>query len=218
MFNSKIVALAIFGLGLVLSFLTVSAQSLPEQYAQLSAEQRFQYDVLTQKLKPKLEPLEASLIKLAQDRNQSASQRVQALQGIETRLETWVSGSLTKYILMQSLRSTLDAQLEALLKQMPIRTPYHDTQIKTQFNVAAAQPYAYGARNLPLVRGDFVRGALKSGDTVMIYFKQGGPVRTSILEDVTNPGANQFAFLLADPIESNRFRGNAVLLVPGVPE
>lgn len=202
--------LIIFGL----LFSVAMAQSLPQQYADLSTEKRQQYDVLSQKLKPALLPLENSVRALAANDQVTASKRLQALNKIEAQLAAWVGESVLKYTLMLPLRLTIEAQLESLATSLPLRIPYNDSQIKAQFNVSGAQPYAYGAGNLTLIRGTTQRGYLAKDDKVMLYFKQGGPVLTTIQEVLTNPGDREEAFLLGHDIEISRFVGGSALFIP----
>lgn len=199
---------------LSLLFSVVMAQSLPQQYASLTPEKRQQYDVLSQKLKPALLPLEQSVRVLAANNQVSASKRMQALNKVETQLKTWVGESVLKYTLMLSLRSTIGAQLESLATSLPLRIPYNDSQIKAQFNVSGAQPYAYGQGYLTLVRGKTMRGYLSKNDKVILYFKQGGPVITTIQEVLTAPGDSEEAFLLGHDVEIARFIGGSALFIP----
>ena len=199
---------------LSLLFSGAFAQSLPQQYANLTAEKRVQYDTLAQKLKPSLEPIETSVRALAANSKVSASRRLQSLNKIETQLNNWVGDSVLKYTLMLPLRSTIGAQTESLATSLPLRIPYNDNQIKTQFNVSGAQPYAYDEGYLTLIRGITERGYLNKDDKVILYFNQGGPVITSIQEVVTNPGDREEAFLLADNIEIKRFVGGSALFIP----
>jgi hypothetical protein len=173
-----------------------------------------QYDVLALKLKPTLKPLEVSVLSIAKDTKFSTSKRLQKLNEAADKLSAWVGESLVKYTIMLPLRSTINAQIEALAKTLAIRIPYQAPQIRAQFNVSGAQLYAYGAGNLTLVRGKTQKGNFAKGDRVMVYFKQGGPVLTSIQEIVTNSGDRDEAYLLAINIPVSRFIGDAVLLIP----
>ena len=201
-------------LALCLLFSVAQAQSLPEQYAALPLEVRQNYDRLAAQLKPTLKPLEASVRALANNDRESASARLQTLNGVESQLETWIGASVLKYTLMLPLRSTIRAQMEVLAKSVPLKIPYKSHQIKAQFNISGAQLYPYGTTHLPLVRGLIEQGDFKKDDQVIMYFKQGGPVITTIKEDVTNPGDRESAFLLESEIDIDRFMGGAAFFIP----
>jgi len=180
----------------------------------MSAEQRQAYDLVASQIKPKLKPLEVKVLSIASDTRDTKSQRVQTLSDTEKQLEAWVGNSLLKYTVMLPLRSTIKAQIEALAKDMVLRVPYQSHQIASQFNVSGAQLYAYGPGNLTLVRGTVEKGAFARGEKIIIYFKQGGPVITSIEEIVSNPGDAEDAYLLSDKISPVRFIGGAALFIP----
>jgi hypothetical protein len=195
-------------------FSVAQAQTLPQQYAQLSLEKRQQYERLALKLKPTLKPLETSIRAVANNDRFSNAKRLQELNKVETRLETWVGNSVMKYTLMLPIRSTLQAQSSLLAEALTLKIPYRLDQIKVQFNISGAQLYAYGQGNLTLVRGQTQTGQLATGDRVIVYFKQGGPVITEIQEIVTDPGDREEALLLATNIEIERFLGGAALFIP----
>ncbi|NCP66956.1 hypothetical protein GW756_01465 [bacterium] len=195
-------------------FSVAFAQSLPQQYAELSAEQKQKYETVAYKLKPTLKPLEESIRTIANNDRMTRSARLQSLNTMEARLENWVGASVLKYTIMLPIRSTLKAQMVNLAEKMPLRVPYNANQIKAQFNISGAQPYAYGTDNLALIRGNTEKGQFAKGDRVIVYFKQGGPVITEIQEIVSAPGDREEAFLLADIIEIERFTGGAALFIP----
>lgn len=201
-------------LSLLLLFSVASAQNLAQNYASLTPEKHQQYDLVAQRLKPKLAPLGNSVQALALNTGLSALVRLEKLSTVQARLNTWVGSSALKYTIMLPLLNTLQAQREVLAKQLPLRIPYKNTQIKAQFDISGAQAYALGSGNVALVRGQTQRGAFARNDKVMVYFKQGGPVLTSIREIVSSPGDTTEVFLLANDIAAERFLGGAVLLIP----
>lgn len=201
-------------LTLSLLFSVAFAQTLPEQYASMSVEQRQNYDLVASQIKPKLKPLEDKVLSIATNINDTKSQRVQTLSDTERQLEAWVGNSLLKYTVMLPLRSTIKTQIKALADSMVLTIPYQPHQIKSQFNVSGAQLYAYGAGNLTLVRGTVAKGTFARGEKIIIYFKQGGPVITTIEEVVSNPGDKEEAYLLSDKVSPVRFVGGAALFIP----
>lgn len=195
-------------------FSVAFAQSLPEQYVALSPEAKLNYETVLAPIKPKLAPLERELLSVASNTTKTRSQKVQMLSDTEKQLEAWVGDSMIKYVLMLPLRTTVAAQIEALATEMVLRVPYQPHQIKSQFDINGAQLYAYGAGNLTLIRGTLEKGVINRGDKVIIYFKQGGPVITSIEEVVSDPADAEDAFLLSDKVPPVRFVGGAAVFIP----
>jgi len=195
-----------------LTNLNVQAATLAERYTQSTPEILRQYDALALTLKPKLEPLERKVLALSSTQQLSTHQKLERLQTVQQKLEHWVGQDLLRYVVLLPLLNTINGQRQILARSLPITIPYKDHQIKTQFNITGAQPYALGAGNLTLIRGQLQRGDLHTGDKVILYFKQSGPVTTSIREDVS--ARDTRSFLLNDDIPADRFLGNAVLLIP----
>jgi|GEM_PF-5161691 len=195
-------------------FSVASAQSLQQQYEQLNPTVRQQYDVVAQNVKPKLQPIETAVRTIALNDRSSLSARLEKLTEVQSQLNAWVGTSVIKYTVLLPLLNTVQAQREALAEAMPIRIPYSDTQIKAQLDITGAQNYALGLQQVPLVRGTVARGAFARTDKVIVYFKQGGPVVTSIKEIVSSPSDRTQTFLLADPIAVDRFLGGGALFIP----
>ena len=201
-------------LGLLLLISTTSAQTVSEQYLTLDADEKAAFEPVLERVQPALDQLRAQMEFNAQDESVSASKRVETLANMERQLEGWVGSSLMKYVIILEFRSSIQGQIERLASQMVLRIPYRAHQIKSQFNINGAQAYAYGEGNLTLVRGTMAKGEISKGEKVIIYFKQGGPVITSIEEDVSNPGDRERAFLLSDYIAPVRFIGGAAMFIP----
>lgn len=203
---------SLFCLGLV-STAQASLFEVQQQYQKVDFQTRQQYDALTLKAKVHLAPVENIVRLLAAAKDLPAAKRLDQLQDINTQLEGWVGGDLRRYAVLLPLLYTIEAARETVAKELPIIIPYKDHEIKSQFDIVAAQPYKYGGIST-LVRGEIRRGDFLVGEKVIIYFKQGGPQITTLKEDVSSGGSKVKAFLLEDDIDPDRFLGGAVMFIP----